>query len=103
MRYVDVEFEFLCPEQDLTERGIVILRDGEMVLEVECNGDPIDPYLICGKAERGFFQGRHKGKIPEDVTVDAKWTRLDDIYIGIWTEDGEDYFFKFRLSAQGSA
>jgi hypothetical protein len=74
-----------------------------MVLEVECNGDPIDPYLICGKAERGFFHGRHKGKIPEDVTIDAKWTRLDDIYIGIWTEDGEDYFFKFRLSAQGSA
>jgi hypothetical protein len=99
MRYVDGEFEFLSATKDLTERGIVIQRDDEMVLEVECNGDPEDPYLICGKAERGFFQGRHKGKLPDDVTVEAKWTRLDEIYIGIWIEDGVDYFLKFRLPA----
>ena len=99
MHYVDVEFEFLSAKKDLTELGIVIQRDDEMVLEVECNGDPEDPYLICGKAERGFFHGRHKGKLPDDVTVEAKWTRLDDIYIGIWIEDGVDYFFKFRPAA----
>lgn len=103
-RYSNVEFEFLTAADKkrphLIERGVVLVRDGEMVLEVDYNGDTQDPYVVCGTAERGFFHGRHKGRVPDDVAVEAKWTKLDDVYIGMWTEDGTDYFFRFRLTAK---
>jgi hypothetical protein len=35
------------------------MRDGEMVLEIECPGDR--PYVIVGKAMEGFFRERIKG------------------------------------------
>jgi hypothetical protein len=66
-----------------------------MVLEVECPGKE-RPYTIRGKAVRHYFQGRHEG-LPDDVPVQAKWIRLDDIFIGTWVEAGRDYLFTFRI------
>ena len=94
-RHDNVRFEFLGGDDALVAlRGTVIVRDDEMVLEVECRDDR--PYSIRGTPRRGFFIGRHEG-LPGDVAVEAKWTRLDDIFIGTWVEGGMDYVFKFRL------
>jgi hypothetical protein len=95
-RYDAVDFEFVCADDTSSiQRGVVIVRDTEMVLEVECPGDR--PYLIRGKAHDGYYAGVHEG-LPEDVPVSAKWTRLDDIWIGTWLEDGFDYLFTFRIT-----
>jgi hypothetical protein len=94
-RYTDVQFEFLSALEGLElERGVVIVRDGEMVLEVECPGDR--RYSIRGTLRRDFFVGRHEDQLG-DTPVDAKWIRLDDIYIGTWIEGGNDYMFRFHL------
>jgi hypothetical protein len=96
MRYENVDFDFLSaagpPE---TLRGTVVVRDAEMVLEVECPDEP-RPYTIPAKATHNVFHGRHVG-LPDDVPVEAKWTQLDDIFIGTWIEHGIDYVFTFRL------
>ena len=94
-RWTDVQFEFVSLAGDTyAYSGTVIARDEEMVLELECPGER--PYLICGQAIGEFFRGAHQG-LPDDVPVTAKWIRLDDIYIGMWIEEGIDYVFIFRL------
>jgi hypothetical protein len=95
-RYSDVQFEFFGADGLESQRGVVIIRDGEMALEIECPDDR--PYSIVGAVRNGFFVGQHRD-LPDDVPVEAKWIRLDDIYIGTWVEDGQDYLFKFRLPA----
>jgi hypothetical protein len=94
-RYDNVLFEFLSgADKPIASRGMVIIRESEMVLEIECPGDR--PYLIKGKQKQDYYSGEHEGS-PDDVSVEAKWTRLDDIFIGTWIEEGIDYLFKFRL------
>ncbi len=94
-RYDNVLFEFLSAGHEADEsRGTVIVREHEMVLEVECADDR--PYLIVGRTAPGFWAGRHEG-LSEDVSVAAKWTRFDDVFIGTWVEGGIDWVFKFRL------
>lgn len=94
-RYDDVLFQFLSAGDELgLSRGTVIVRDHEMVLEVECPDDR--PYLIRGEPRQGFWAGGHQG-LPDDVPIQAKWTRLDDIFIGTWLEEGIDYVFTFHL------
>lgn len=81
-----VPFEFLTATDDpLSVLGTVLVRDQEMVLEVDCPGDP-RPYTIVGKAVGSFFAGPHKG-IPGDINVYARWADLGDEYAGIWVEE----------------
>ena len=94
--FKDVEFEFLSGTEHLSLRGTVIVRDHEMVLDIYC--PDFTPYLIHGKSTGVFYSGRHEGV--QDVRVDAKWTCLDDIYIGTWVEYGMDFVFKFRLEEE---
>src|SRR4051794_33030206 len=97
-RYKNVSFELLgAGDSEAVHRalrGTVIVRDGEMVLEVELPGDR--PYLIKGKECDGFYAGAHDGH-KDDVPVYARWTRLDNIWIGMWVEEGYDYLFSFEL------
>jgi hypothetical protein len=94
-RWPKVQFEFVSLAGDVdASSGTVLVRDGEMVLEVECPGDR--PYVIRGKAIDGLYRGIHQGQ-PGDVPVAAKWIRLDDIYIGTWREAGIEFLFTFRL------
>ncbi|MGA9108336.1 MAG: hypothetical protein ACLQPN_06965 [Bryobacteraceae bacterium] len=98
-RWSNIQFEFVSLAGDAdTNGGTVLVRDGEMVLEVECLGDR--PYVIVGKAVDGFYRGFHQGQ-PDDAPVTAKWIRLDDIYIGTWREEGTEYLFRFRLPEEG--
>ena len=101
-RYDNVQFEFLSAEDgekhywDL--RGAVRPTDDGMVLNIEWP-DENTSYLIRGKTTGNFFRGRHEG-LPGNVEVKAQWTRLDDIYIGVWVEAAREYLFTFRLPAE---
>jgi hypothetical protein len=95
-RHSGVQFEFFSAHGLESQRGAVIIREGEMVLEVECPDDR--PYSIRGTVNREYFVGKHQDR-PDDVPVEAKWIRLDDIYVGTWIEEGTDYLFTFRLPA----
>src|SRR5262249_33462889 len=94
-RHDRVVFEFFhATEQPEVLYGEVLIRNGEMILEVELPEE--GPYHIRGERLDTFFQGRHEGQ-PGDVPVRAKWILLDDMYVGIWVEDGKEYMFKFCL------
>jgi hypothetical protein len=93
-RYDKIQFEFLCAGYADEANGTVLVRNREMILEVEYPGELA--YLIRGRLKGSFFSGQHEGQ-PEDLRVSAKWTQLDDMYIGTWVEDGEDWLFTFRL------
>ena len=61
----DVLFEFLGAGEGLSSlRGTVVIRPAEMILEVELPGDR--PFVIIGKAGKGFYEGKHQG-LPSDV------------------------------------
>ena len=80
-RHEKVLFEFLSEGDDpISAAGTVIVREGEMYLEVDCPRDR--PYSIRGRACHGFWHGHHKG-LHDDVPVEAKWAKLDDIFIGV--------------------
>ena len=47
-KYDAVQFEFLSAgDEPSSELGTVVVRPGEMVLEVDCPGD--QPYVVVGK------------------------------------------------------
>ena len=93
--YKNVQFKFLSEEEEpFSLRGMVLIREKEMVLEVEHPDDR--PYTIVGKERGGFFKGVHEG-LPGDTPVSAKWTRLESIWIGTWLEEEITYWFSFKL------
>jgi hypothetical protein len=92
--YTEVQFSFLSKLWDYVElQGEVTILGKDMTLEIQ---DPDGlPYSIKGTVTEDFFQGSHDG--PREVQVDAKWIRLDDAYVGTWTEDGKAGVFTFQL------
>lgn len=96
-RHANVEFEFLSAgDKPAILLGTAIVRGDQMVLDVEVEGDR--PYSIAGERRDSYYEGVHKG-LPGDIPVHAKWTQLDDIWVGTWLEDGIDYLFTFRLTS----
>ena len=95
--YPEVEFLFWSAKEPLdSSSGSVAVRSTEMVLDVPLPGDR--PYVIRGVRKEGYYyEGSHQG-LPDDVPVLAKWTRLDDIWIGTWLEDNIEYVFQFQLT-----
>jgi hypothetical protein len=55
------------------------------------------PYLVRGKKVEHFFAGVDSLEHEEPVDVVARWTRLGDIYVGIWIENRAEYLFSFRV------
>jgi hypothetical protein len=95
MKYTNVIFKFDEDNGTSSElRGVVIVRDTEMVLEVEWPGDL--PYLIRGKDCGGFYNGFHEAPA-DDTDVQATWTRSGDTCQGTWVEDTYQSRFSFRL------
>jgi len=92
--YKGVSFDFLSAlAKPRILFGTIIIRTNEMVLEIELPGDR--PYFIKGIKKAGFFEGIHQGQ-PDDIPVQAKWTKLDNAWIGTWVEGGTDYLFTFE-------
>ena len=95
LRHDNVSFHFIGAKEDSRLPGTVVLRDGEMVLDIP-GGD--GPYLIAGKARKHWFEGMnsHSGR---RYDVDAKWADLGGTYVGKWIEYGNEYLFSFDLGA----
>jgi hypothetical protein len=89
------EFEFFsATEHSEVLQGLVALREGEMILEVQHSDGTL--YDIRGKAIGALFHGQHQER-PGDASVRAKWILLENTYVGIWVEDGRKYLFEFRF------
>lgn len=94
-KYENVNFRFLTEFDDpIATTGMVLVREGEMVLEVDHPDDR--PYSIVAKMKGDHYAGVHEG-IPGDVPVAAKWVQLDAGYVGGWYEDGQEWLFSFTL------
>jgi hypothetical protein len=77
--------------------GTVIVRDAEMVLEIEYPGE--DPYNIVGRRQGSCYRGRHVAS-PGDIEVEASWAEVGNgNYVGLWIEDGSEWLFQFHLPA----
>jgi hypothetical protein len=81
---------FSFTDSDL--HGSVIVRDGEMVLDIP-GGD--GPYLIIGRARGHYYEGENN--IRGGNHIEAKWAEMGDEFVGVWREENEEYFFTFRL------
>jgi hypothetical protein len=88
-------FHFLGTDEDSILSGTVIVRDGEMVLEI-LGGE--GPYLIVGKARKHWFEGPNSA-VGRRNQVDAKWTEVCGTYVGIWIEENWKYLFSFELGS----
>lgn len=87
----DIEFVFVSGSFDATSaRGRVLVRDGEMILDIEWQGTA---YHVPGQREQSYFIGT-------DVDVRARWADLGTEFVGVWIEKGHEWFFRFRLPAR---
>ena len=88
MKHDNVFFEFVSASMNPTDgRGTVIVREQEMVLDIESNGGH---YLIVANDRTGFFVGSGDG-------VKARWASLGAEFVGLWIEEGDEWFFRFHL------
>ncbi len=93
-KYENVEFQFLTLEEASTLSGTVLLRDREMVLDIQEDGATI--YLIRGKSFKHFFEGANSAG-SSILKVRARWVGFGREYVGKWIEDGQEYLFSFEL------
>jgi hypothetical protein len=95
-RFDNVRFSFVSASfepEDL--RGSVSFSDVKMVLEIhDLSGH--QPYLIIGQRMGIAWKGVDE-MLPNPSPVSAAWTQLDCRYLGIWVEDGDEWFFCFEL------
>src|SRR6266850_1505830 len=95
-KFENVEIQFVNIEDAQALNATVLVRNGEMVIDIQAL-DGITDYLIVGKPEDYFFQGINSaGKAMP--TVRAKWVKLGRIYVGLWIEGGREYLFSFELN-----
>ncbi|GIW81589.1 MAG: hypothetical protein KatS3mg105_3396 [Gemmatales bacterium] len=89
----DVQFHFLGANEDSLLTGSVLVRPGEMVLDIPGG---YGPYLIVGAAHGHRYEGVSsiRGK---SNRVEARWADVGGMYVGVWHEDGEEYLFSFEL------
>src|SRR5437763_4392273 len=93
LRHDDVRFHFLGAAEDSELPGTVLVRGGEMVLDIPGG---YGPYLIHGKPQGHHFEGVSsvRGK---SNRVEARWADVGSVYVGVWIEDGYDFLFSFEL------
>src|SRR6266576_1457992 len=89
-------FRFLAANEDSRLAGTVIVRDGEMVLDISEGVTPYGPYLIIGTGNEYWFEGTNSAHGMK-YHVKAKWVQVGGTYIGTWIEGDEDYLFSFEL------
>jgi len=93
--YERVDFAFACLEKSeppsiLTSS--VRLEPSGMVLEMTYRGD--HTYLLRGRRHDSFYEASTSGP---DGPVNARWTAMENTYVGTWVEAGYDYLFSFEL------
>jgi hypothetical protein len=91
-RYEDVSIHFLGgDDEDVYLPCTVIIRPASMVLEVRGGGGA---YTIVGDEYKHWFEGKNQAA---GCNVDAKWSELGGVYVGIWIEEDYEYLFSFEL------
>jgi hypothetical protein len=84
--YSDVYFHFVSGSYaPMTGRGTVVDREDEMVLDVSSEGAT---YLVTGQRHGSYFVGSGDG-------ITARWSNIGKDYIGVWIEEGDEWFFRF--------
>lgn len=95
-RYDDVPFVFYNDDTTIEQKGVVVIREDAMVLEIpEQDGYP--PALIIGKASGHYFRGKNSVRDQNFVPVDASWADLGDLCVGVWQDDSYEFIFFFHL------
>lgn len=95
-RYEEIQFQFVSLEIAETEKGTVLLRGDEMVIDIQDPEDGVTVYLIVGKLSQNFFDGSNTGG-PLMPKVRARWVDFGRTYVGLWIEAGHEYLFSFQL------
>jgi hypothetical protein len=97
-KYERVEFQFLSLDEAETENGTVLIRDDQMVIDIQ-DTDGATVYLITGSASEHLFVGGNSAgqHMPR---VQATWVKLNRKYVGDWVEDGYEYLFSFELTQE---
>jgi len=95
-RYDNVVFEFLNETTSLEQRGTVIVRAGEMVLEIP-EQDGCAASLVIGKSQGHYFRGANSIRGADALKIDARWADLGDLFAGTWQDEDDDLLFRFRL------
>jgi hypothetical protein len=91
-----VRFHFLGADEDSYLIGSVVVRPGEMVLDIPGG---YGPYLIVG-ADRGHRYEGVSSVRGRSNSVSARWADVGGLWVGVWHEDGEEFLFSFELPAE---
>jgi hypothetical protein len=95
-RYDNVVFEFMNDNTSLEQRGTVIVRAGEMVIEIP-EQDGYAASLVIGKSQGHYFRGANSIRGADALKIDARWADLGDLFAGTWQDEDDDLLFRFRL------
>lgn len=91
----DVMFRFLGSDEDSLLRGSVLVRDGEIVLDIPGG---YGPYLIVGKPRLHWYEGTNSATARR-FEVSATWANVGESYVGRWIEANHEYLFSFVLGS----
>lgn len=104
--HFQTEVTFFCEDYDETRSAEVLVRRGEMVLDIS-SPDPSKRYLVRGKLYSGpligtedlvaYWAGRDELEDAAPADIVARWTLLGDVFVGVWIEDGDEYLFRFGV------
>mgnify|MGYP003384325956 FL=1 len=78
-----------------TYSATVIDRGDEMVIDFPKQGEN-EAILLKGKKVDHYFAGTDE-LLFEGWELIARWSKLGDIYVGIWLQNGSESLFSFRL------
>lgn len=98
--YSDVVFEFLSYEDDANLKGLVKIRGKYMVLDIPEDKNQ-GPYLLKAEKTEDGYSAHNSGRNP--IPVEARWAHVGNgQYVGLWVENGHDFYFRFELVKQGA-
>jgi hypothetical protein len=98
-RYDGVDFNFKGEKEEEDLSGTVIIRKGEMVLDIPGGYGPymIIGKLLVGKPLESWYQGKNSAS-SRSYETEARWAFVGEgTYAGLWVEDNCDYLFSFHL------
>lgn len=92
----EVEFLLLSEESAMRVSGHLIVRNGEMVLDLTDEDDY--QYLFVARQNKdGAYFAEASTPASKPSRARAAWEKLGPSYVGRWLEYGEEYLFTFRV------
>jgi hypothetical protein len=89
----NVTFHFVNANEDTSLTGTVLVRQGQMVLDIPGGGGP---YLIVGEAIGHHYEGTNTVR-GVCSPVNARWADVGGMFVGVWFENAEEFLFSFEL------